>query len=65
MKACSGVAYRVGFWYDIVSGRLSNFREITNLVESLELIANINNVRGKEIIMVTDNTTCVICVSQG
>jgi hypothetical protein len=52
-----GISYRFGVWGKDANGRLSNYRELRNLVESLEDMGKENNLNGTEIYFFTDNST--------
>lgn len=58
MNKASGVDFRVGVWNEEVSKNSSNFRELANLVESMEELGRRGSLAGKEILLFTDNTTC-------
>ena len=57
-KSTSEIQFRLGVWKEEVKNKLSNFKELTNLVESLEAKAKEGVVKGKEIFLCTDNATC-------
>ena len=52
-----GLSYRYGVWGDDMQGSSSNFRELTNLVESLEVMHMDGSLNGTEIFFFTDNAT--------
>jgi hypothetical protein len=56
-EARPGTRYRLGTWGKDMDGESSNFREFTNLVETLEEMGNHNTLQGKEIFLFTDNST--------
>jgi hypothetical protein len=51
------IVHRHGVWGSDDEGRSSNWRELTNLVESLELEARESTLQGCEIFLFTDNST--------
>lgn len=52
-----GVSYRFGIWGSDNSDKSSNFRELNNLVETLELAGDAGDLTGVEIFVMTDNST--------
>ncbi len=56
-QSASGLRYRYGVWGDDMLDSSSNYRELTNLVESLELMSRENSLDGMEIFFFTDNST--------
>ena len=46
---------RMGFWCDAISEQSSNYRELWNLVEHVEVQANAGLLAGREVWMYTDN----------
>jgi hypothetical protein len=59
------ILYRHGIWGNDDSGRSSNWRELTNLVETLELEAMEGRLHGCEIFMFTDNSTAEAAFFKG
>ena len=51
------IHYRYGLWGDSSEGTSSNFRELANLVETLETMAEEEDLSGKEVFLFTDNST--------
>ncbi len=51
------IHYRYGHWCDEVSEASSNYRELLNLVESLEAQVASGVIRGAEVFLFTDNST--------
>jgi hypothetical protein len=51
------IYYRYGHWCDEVSDASSNYRELLNLVESLEQQVADGRLRGAEVFLFTDNST--------
>lgn len=51
------VYFEYGQWTDEKSENSSNWRELNNLIESLEGYATTENIAGSEIFLFTDNTT--------
>ena len=56
-EANPGTKYRLGTWGKDMDGESSNFREFTNLVETLEEMGEDGTLEGKEIFLFTDNST--------
>jgi hypothetical protein len=52
-----GTRYRFGVWGKDTNGRSSNYRELRNLVESLEEISEESELSGTEVYFFTDNST--------
>jgi hypothetical protein len=53
-----GIQFRFGVWSENANkGKLSNYGELVNLVETLEGMANNNGLVGQEIYFFTDNST--------
>ena len=50
-------AYRFGTWSRSMDGESSNLRELMNLVETLEEMAEQDKLKGNEIFLFTDNST--------
>ena len=61
----SGFTYRIGVWGPDESDQSSNWREFTNIVESLEEEAQIGNMENSEVFMFTDNSTVESCSVKG
>jgi hypothetical protein len=55
-SAPGAILYRHGIWGDDGAGKSSNWRELTNLVETLELEAMEGRLQGCEVFVFTDNT---------
>jgi hypothetical protein len=53
----NGVIYRVGVWGSDVDGESSNYRELRNLVEAVEVEVKEGNLRDTELFLFTDNST--------
>jgi hypothetical protein len=64
-SAPGSILYRHGIWGDDDSGRSSNWRELTNLVETLELEAMEGRLCGCEIFVFTDNSTAEAAFFKG
>jgi hypothetical protein len=56
-ESSEGMRYRFGVWGKDVGGRSSNYRELRNLVDSLEEIGEEQKLRGTEVFFFTDNST--------
>ena len=56
-ETSDGTRYRFGVWGKDIDGRSSNYRELRNLVDSLEDIALEQKLRGTEVYFFTDNST--------
>ena len=51
------IAYRYGTWGENMEGQSSNLREFTNLVDTIDEMAEQGSLAGKEIFLFTDNST--------
>ena len=56
-QTTEGIWYRIGVWGDDGESESSNFRELCNLVETLEVKLNSEELKGHEIFFFTDNST--------
>jgi hypothetical protein len=56
-ESSEGTHYRFGVWGKDVSGKSSNYRELRNLVDSLEEMSKEQKLRGTEVYFFTDNST--------
>lgn len=54
----SQIHFRLGVWQERVKEISSNFRELTNLVESLEEKGSLGDLEGNEVLLCTNNSTC-------
>jgi hypothetical protein len=61
----SGFSYRIGVWGSDDSAQSSNWREFSNIVESLEDEAMTGNLDKAEVFMFTDNSTVESCSVKG
>ena len=61
----SGFSFRIGVWGSDDSAQSSNWREFTNIVESLEEEARSGNLNNAEVFMFTDNSTVESCSIRG
>ena len=61
----TGFTFRIGVWSSDDSGQSSNWREFTNIVDSLEDEAKSGNLEGAEVFMFTDNSTVESCAIKG
>jgi hypothetical protein len=61
----SGISYRVGVWGKDAEDSSSNYRELRNLVETLEAEAEAGNLNNCEMFMMTDNSTAEACFYRG
>ena len=61
----SGFNFRIGVWGSEEDPESSNWKEFTNVVESLEDEAKVGNLEGSEVNMFTDNSTVKSCASRG
>jgi hypothetical protein len=61
----SGFNFRKGVWGSIEDPKLSNWKEFTNVVESLEDEAESDNLSDTEVYMFTDYSTGEACASGG
>ena len=60
-----GLCYRFGVWGKDAQGRSSNYRELRNLVESLEEMGESEGLSGTEIHFFTDNSTAEAAYFKG
>ena len=60
-----GFTYRIGVWGADDSSQSSNWREFTNIVESLEEESRLGNLTKSEVFMFTDNSTVEACSIKG
>ena len=61
----TGFTYRVGVWGPDESDQSSNWKEFTNIVESLEEEAKLGQLDNSEVFMFTDNSTVEACSVKG
>ena len=61
----SGLSFRIGVWGPDDSDQSSNWREFTNIVESLEDEVKSGNLANSEVFMFTDNSTVESCAVKG
>ena len=61
----SGLTFRIGVWGTKEDPESSNWKEFTNVVESLEEEGEEGNLNHAEVFMFTDNSTVESCVSRG
>ncbi|KAI2495940.1 hypothetical protein MHU86_18550 [Fragilaria crotonensis] len=61
----SGLNFRIGVWGSKEDPESSNWKEFTNVVESLEEEGREGNLDHSEVFMFTDNSTVESCVSRG
>ena len=61
----SGFNFRKGVWGSIEDPKLSNWKEFTNVVESLEDEAESENLSDSEVYMLTNYSTVEACASSG
>ena len=61
----SGLNFRIGVWGSKEDPESSNWKEFTNVVESLEEEGEQGNLNHAEVFMFTDNSTVEACVSRG
>jgi hypothetical protein len=61
----TGFTFRIGVWGPDESDQSSNWREFTNIVESLEDEGNMGNLINAEVFMFTDNSTVEACSVKG
>lgn len=61
----SGFNFRIGVWGADEGPESSNWKEFTNIVESLEDEARSGNLEASEVYMFTDNSTVESCASRG
>lgn len=61
----SGFNFRIGVWGASEDNESSNWKEFTNIVESLEEEAEAGHLANTEVFMFTDNSTVEACASNG
>ena len=61
----SKVGYRIGVWNANAQQESSNFRELGNLVETLEKLGENGELEGREIFLFTDNSTSELTYHKG
>ena len=59
------VGFRFGTWDRVSSSHSSNYREMRNLVDTLEVMADKGELNGTELFMFTDNSTAESAFSKG
>ena len=64
-KDCDGINYRFGTWDKETSKESSNYRELRNLTETLELMAADGTLAGTELFLFTDNSTAESAFDKG
>jgi hypothetical protein len=64
-SAPGAILYRHGIWGDDGADKSSNWRELTNLVETLELEAMEGRLQGSEVFVFTDNSTAEAAFFKG
>ena len=62
---CNGVNYRFGTWDEATSRESSNYRELRNLTDTLEVMAGEGTLRGTELFLFTDNSTAESAFDKG
>ena len=65
MERANGLQGRYGLWGNTESGRSSNFRELLNLVETVEEEATAGTLADTELWLFTDNSTAESCFAKG
>jgi hypothetical protein len=60
-----GIRYRFGRWGSEKSNSSSNYRELCNLVNSLELMGESGELSGVEVFLFTDNSTAEAACARG
>jgi hypothetical protein len=61
----AGFTFRIGVWGTPEQSESSNWKEFTNVVESLEEEGNEGNLANAEVFMFTDNSTVEACAEKG
>ena len=61
----SGFNFRIGVWGADEDPQSSNWKEFTNIVESLEEEAELGDLADAEVFMFTDNSTVEACAAKG
>jgi hypothetical protein len=60
-----GFSFRIGVWGSLEKDESSNWKEFSNVVESLEEEADLGNLQHSEVFMFTDNATVEACSYKG
>jgi hypothetical protein len=60
-----GISYQIGVWGKDCEDSLSNYRELRNLVETLETEVEAGNLHNSGVFMMTDNSTAESCFYRG
>jgi hypothetical protein len=60
-----GISYRLSVWGKDTEDSCSNYRELHNLVETLETEVEAGNLKNCEMFMMTDNSTAEACFYRG
>ena len=60
-----GFSFRIGVWGSLEKDESSNWKEFSNVVESLEEEAELGNLQHSEVFMFTDNATVEACSYKG
>ena len=61
----SGFTFQIGVWGSLEADESSNWKEFTNVVESLEEEGRLGNLDQAEVFMFTDNSTVESCSHKG
>jgi hypothetical protein len=64
-KGDGGVRYRIGLWTAKEEEESSNYKELKNLVDTVEEEANVGRLRNCEFFLFTDNSTAESCFYRG
>ena len=64
-EALDKVAYRFGTWDAATSSESSNYRELRNLVETMQAMADGDELSGVELFIFTDNSTAESAFAKG
>jgi hypothetical protein len=60
-----GFSFRIGVWGACEANESSNWKEFSNIVDSLEDEARLGNLQDSEVFMFTDNSTVESCSIKG
>ena len=64
-KIVNEIGFRIGVWLEDTQDKSSNYRELANLVETLESMGSKGELKGREVFFFTDNSTCELAHHKG
>jgi hypothetical protein len=65
MEDCHGVRFRIGLWTSSEEGESSNYKELSNLVQTITIEAGAGRLRNCKFFLFTDNSTAEGCFYKG